>query len=321
VAGHCAVPFFPDTISSLGSKAAQLLLANPVAEEGLAQMSDNSKIEWTDATWNPVRSCTKISPGCKHCYAETFAERFRGVPGHPYEHGFDLRLVPDKLVEPLLWSAPRMIFVNSMSDLFQEDVPDWYVMLVARVMSLATWHTFQVLTKRSERMRDLLNGELAFAADQPHIWWGVSVENQRHGVPRIAHLRKARACVRFLSIEPLLEDLGTLDLDGIHWVIVGGESGHGARPMEAEWVECVRRQCDQARISFFFKQWGGVQKARNGRMLNDRTYDDAPPRLVAEVPDRGKRMAFATGLTDCVRETLSGVGDGLPLYQLAVRRL
>src|SRR5947208_1844208 len=149
-------------------------------------MSEHSAIEWTDATWNPVRGCTKVSPGCTHCYAETFAERFRGVPSHPYEQGFDLRLVPDKLAEPLHWRKPRMIFVNSMSDLFQKDVPDEYIVAVAHVMKLATWHTFQVLTKRSERLRDLLKAKLAFVASEPHIWWGVSVEDRKYGVPRIA---------------------------------------------------------------------------------------------------------------------------------------
>src|SRR5713101_6912168 len=189
-------------------------------------MSDKSRIEWTDATWNPVRGCTKISPGCAHCYAETFAERFRGVAGHPYEQGFDLRLVPDKLKEPLRWSRPRMIFVNSMSDLFHNDVPDEYILSVVNVMRTASWHTYQVLTKRSQRLRDLLKTKFYDACASPHIWWGVSVENQKHGLPRIEHLRAAPARVRFLSIEPLLEDLGKFDLDGIHWVIVGGDSGH-----------------------------------------------------------------------------------------------
>src|SRR5437762_8829401 len=154
-------------------------------------MSDNSKIEWTDATWNPVRGCTKISPGCAHCYAETFAERFRGVPGHPYEQGFDLRLVPEKLTEPITWSKSRMVFVNSMSDLFHDDVPDEYIVLVARVMATSAWHTYQVLTKRSERLRDMLLTKLSFAAELSHIWWGVSVESCRHGLPRVEHLREA----------------------------------------------------------------------------------------------------------------------------------
>src|SRR5438876_3324853 len=209
-------------------------------------MSDRSTIEWTDATWNPVRGCTKISPGCAHCYAETFAERFRGVPGHPYEQGFDLRLVPEKLAEPLKWKSPRMVFVNSMSDLFHEDVPDDYVRQVVRVMQMANWHTYQVLTKRSERLCDLLRTRLAEATGEPRIWWGVSVENRKHGLPRVEDLRTAPAKVRFLSIEPLLEDLGPINLDGIHWVIVGGESGAGARPMEKAWVVSVRDQCAQA---------------------------------------------------------------------------
>jgi protein gp37 len=239
-------------------------------------MAANSKIEWTDATWNPVRGCTKISPGCKHCYAEVFAERFRGVPGHPYEQGFDLRLVPEKLQEPLRWKTPRFVFVNSMSDLFHDSVPDDYIVEVAKVMSEANWHTFQVLTKRSERMQRLLNSKLRFAARLRHIWWGVSVENKKHGVPRIAHLRAANVAVRFLSIEPLLEDIGQINLSGIDWVIVGGESGHGARPMEKQWVVGLKNQCWKARVPFFFKQWGGVRKSKNGRKLEGRTYDQMP---------------------------------------------
>src|ERR1035438_6466435 len=176
----------------------------------------NSKIEWTDATWNPVRGCTKISPGCLHCYAETFAERWRGVPGHPFEQGFDLRLVPEKLGDPLCWGTSRKIFVNSMSDLFHEGVSDDYIVSVARVMTAANWHTYQVLTKRAGRMQKLLKGKLRFAAEQPHIWWGVSVENQKHGLPRIDLLRKSPAQVRFLSVEPLLENLGPINLDGIN---------------------------------------------------------------------------------------------------------
>src|SRR5262245_31231087 len=167
-------------------------------------MSASSKIEWTDATWNPVRGCTKISPGCAHCYAETFAERFRNVRGHPYEQGFDLRLVPEKLTEPVAWAKPRMVFVNSMSDLFHEGIPDEYIVQVAEVMTAANWHIYQVLTKRADRLRALLNSKLRFAAEQSHIWWGVSVENRRHGFPRIDHLREAKPTVAFLSIEPLL---------------------------------------------------------------------------------------------------------------------
>lgn len=170
-------------------------------------MAQHSEIEWTDASWNPVRGCRKISPGCKHCYAETFAERFRGVKGHPYEQGFDPRLVPEKLAEPLRWGSPKLIFVNSMSDLFQEDVPDDYIIAVAKIMQGANWHTYQVLTKRADRMKRLLKGPLRFVSSLPHIWWGVSVEDRRYGIPRIDHLRTAPAQVRFLSVEPLLEDI------------------------------------------------------------------------------------------------------------------
>ena len=239
-------------------------------------MSDNSKIEWTDATWNPVRGCVKISPGCTHCYAATFAERFRGVPGHPYEQGFDFRIVPEKLAEPLKWTKPKMIFVNSMSDLFMDQVPDEYVVAVTKVMHLANWHTFQVLTKRSERLRDMLAGPLAFAAADKHIWWGVSAENRKYGLPRIEHLRAAPAAMRFLSIEPLLEDVGEINLTGIHWVIVGGESGPGARPMDKAWVVSMRNQCRSAKVPFFFKQWGGVRKSETGRLINGKTYDQFP---------------------------------------------
>jgi protein gp37 len=261
-------------------------------------MSANSKIEWTDATWNPVRGCTKISPGCAHCYAETFAERFRGVPGHPYEQGFDLRLVPEKLTDPILWSKQRMVFVNSMSDLFHKDVPDEYIELVVRVMATADWHVYQVLTKRSERLRDLLQTKLRFAAELPHIWWGVSVENKRHGVPRIAHLREATAEMAFLSVEPLLEDLGEVDFAGINWVIVGGESGAGAHPMRKTWVVNVRRQCRKAKVPFFFKQWGGVRKSQNGRELDGRTYDEFPDFQRNDVPDAATRKTLAAQFED-----------------------
>ncbi len=242
-------------------------------------MSIESAIEWTDATWNPVRGCTKISPGCKHCYAETFAERFRGVKGHPYEQGFDLRLVPEKLAEPLRWRKSKMIFVNSMSDLFHDEVPDNYIVAVAQVMVAAQWHAYQVLTKRSERLRKLLNTKLRFAAERRHIWWGVSVEDKKYGLPRIEDLRNADATVRFLSVEPLLEDLGKLDLRGIDWMIVGGESGAGARPMKKEWVLSLRDQCKGSGVPFFFKQWGGVRKAKAGRRLEGRTYDEFPSRV------------------------------------------
>jgi protein gp37 len=239
-------------------------------------MSDNSKIEWTDATWNPVRGCTKISPGCLHCYAETFAERFRGVAGHPFERGFDLRLVPEKLGDPIRWSKPKKVFVNSMSDLFHEGVPDDYIEKICRVMLAADWHVYQVLTKRAARLSALLRGKLREAASAKHIWWGVSVENRAHGLPRVAELRGARPAIAFLSVEPLLEDLGTFDMEGIHWVIVGGESGPGARRMAESWVRGVQFQCRDQQVPFFFKQWGGVRKAEAGRLLDGKTYDEFP---------------------------------------------
>ena len=260
-------------------------------------MSDNSKIEWTDATWNPVRGCTKVSPGCKNCYAETFAERFRGVVGHPFEFGFDLRLVPEKLSQPFQWATSRRIFVNSMSDLFHDSVPDEYIETVAAVMLQANWHVFQVLTKRPERLRRLLRGKLATAAQARHIWWGVSVENRKDGLPRVELLRKSGAAIKFLSIEPLLEDLGRFGLDGMDWVIVGGESGPRARPMEPAWVEKIHLQCHRAGVPFFFKQWGGVQKKRTGRMLHGRTYDELPAIAEQRVPsmherDKRKRLTM-----------------------------
>jgi protein gp37 len=271
-------------------------------------MSLNSHIEWTDATWNPVRGCTKISPGCKHCYAETFAERFRGVKGHPYEQGFDLRLVPEKLTEPFAWRSPKLVFVNSMSDLFQPGVSDEYVEAVSQVMVRANWHTYQVLTKRSERLRDLLQTRLGFAAVKENIWWGVSVEDRKYGLPRIEHLRNAPAAVRFLSVEPLLEDLGEINIAGISWVIVGGESGPGARPMKKDWVISIRDQCKAAGVPFFFKQWGGVRKTQRGRELDGRTYDEYPRRVEASVPERSRCVAFAevflAGVQNLVRPQL-----------------
>lgn len=257
-------------------------------------MSDNSAIEWTDATWNPVRGCTKISPGCKHCYAETLAERFRGVPGHPYQHGFDLVLVPNKLLEPLTWSRSRRVFVNSMSDLFQEGVPADFARQVFEVMALANWHNYQLLTKRADRMRSFVAELPAPLVDLNHIWLGVSVEDRKYGLPRIDALRETAARVRFLSVEPLLEDLGPIDLAGIDWVIVGGESGPGARPMEERWVLSIRDQCAAAGVPFFFKQWGGVIKSRKGRQLQGRTYDEYPDIVPAPPPaatERTRRLA------------------------------
>ena len=254
-------------------------------------MSLGTTIEWTDATWNPVRGCTKISAGCKNCYAERFAEGFRGVPGHPFEQGFHSRLVPEKLAEPLKWKEPRMIFVNSMSDLFHDEVPDAYIEQVADVMLRARWHTFQVLTKRGERIEALLKTKLRKAAAADHIWWGVSVENKRHGVPRIKHLQSAPAKVRFLSVEPLLEDVGRLNLKGISWVIVGGESGPHSRPIEADWVRSVRDQCEKAGVAFFFKQWGGARKKTTGRDLDGATYSEFPDRASNPILPESDRIA------------------------------
>jgi protein gp37 len=261
-----------------------------------ATMSDGSAIEWTDATWNPVRGCTKVSQGCKHCYAETFAERWRGIPGHPYEQGFDLRLVPEKLVEPTRWKRPRRIFVNSMSDLFQSGVDIHFIRRVFETMNAANWHTYQVLTKRAERMLEVTTALSRDLVEQSNIWLGVSVEDRRYGMPRVDLLRKVPAAVRFLSIEPLLEDLGTFDLSGIHWVIVGGESGPGARPMEAAWVQSIQKQCRLQRVPFFFKQWGGVQKSKAGRELGGRTWDEFPsatPNRRRSVPIRHPALVVA----------------------------
>ncbi|MCK9519648.1 MAG: phage Gp37/Gp68 family protein [Dehalococcoidia bacterium] len=242
-------------------------------------MSDGSTIEWTEATWNPVTGCTKVSPGCAHCYAETFAERFRGVKGHPYEMGFDLTLRPERLELPLTWKRPRRIFVNSMSDLFHPDVPDDFVQSVFRTMERATWHEFQVLTKRPERAAALA-GRLPWPSN---IWLGTSVENQRW-VHRVDALRRVPAAVRFLSCEPLLGSL-QLDLQGISWVIVGGESGGGARPMRPEWARSIQGQCADAGVAFFFKQWGAhndegrrVGKGKAGRTLDGRVWSQYPVR-------------------------------------------
>jgi protein gp37 len=272
-------------------------------------MSDKSSIEWTDATWNPIRGCTKISPGCTHCYAETFAERFRGVPGHPYEQGFDLRIVPGKLADPLRWTKAKMVFVNSMSDLFHRDVPDDYVTAVVRVMLSANWHTYQVLTKRSERLREMLAGPLREAAAERHIWWGVSVENREHGLPRIEDLRAAPAAMRFLSVEPLIEDLGQVDLSGIHWVIVGGESGPGARPLDKSWVLSLRDQCAAQGIPFFFKQWGGVRKGKTGRHLDGQTYDQRPAQSTHPIAPSTARAAM-----------LADVERGMEARETAIRQ-
>jgi protein gp37 len=275
-------------------------------------MSDRSEIEWTDATWNPTRGCTKVSPGCRECYALTFAERFRGVPGSAYERGFDPRLAPEMLEKPFTWAGPRKVFVNSMSDLFHEAFPLEYIGRVAWVMERASWHTYQVLTKRSERMRDMLSGPLRRAAGLPHVWWGVSVEDRRFGLPRVDHLRQIPARVRFLSVEPLLEDLGPVDLTGIHWVIAGGESGRRPRVLDPDWVRSIRDQCREANVPFFFKQWGGRNKKRAGRGLDGRTHDELPPVPVRPVAPIGDRRAWVEELRHARRANGEPIRIGLP---------
>ena len=234
-------------------------------------MADNSAIEWTEATWNPVTGCSKVSPGCAHCYAETFAERWRGIPGHPYEQGFDLRLWPQRLEQPLRWARPRMIFVNSMSDLFHEDIPAEYIADVFDVMVRAEHHTFQILTKRQERLAEL-------APDLPwpdNVWMGVTIENRRF-VHRADYLRDVPAAVRFISAEPLLGPLEGLDLTGIDWLIAGGESGTKHRPVKADWLRDLRDRCQDEGVAYFFKQWGGRRPKTGGRELDGRTWDEMP---------------------------------------------
>ncbi len=251
-------------------------------------MSDKSAIEWTDATWNPVTGCTEVSPGCDHCYARTFSERFRGVPGHHFEQGFDLRLWPERLEIPLRWKRPRRIFVNSMSDLFHRDVPDDFIRGVFDTMARADWHIYQVLTKRSHRLAQL-GVELPWPA---HVWAGVSVESDRY-LWRINHLRRVPAQVRFISAEPLLSPLSRLELDGIHWVITGGESGFAARECREEWVRDIRDRCLDAGVAFFHKQWGGRTPRVGGRLLDGRIWEQYPEPMGAvrerqEVEQRGQ---------------------------------
>jgi protein gp37 len=243
-------------------------------------MADGSAIEWTDATWNPVTGCTKITAGCDHCYAERFSERFRGVADHPFETGFDLTLRPERLAQPLAWRRPRMIFVNSMSDLFHKDVPTSFIDQVFQTMEAADWHTFQVLTKRSPLMRDYLRQRYASRAAPPHLWLGVSIEDG-NARSRVEHLRSAPAAVRFLSIEPLIGPVGSLELTGIHWVIAGGESGPQARPMHIDWAREIRDHCSRQGVPFFFKQWGGVRPKSGGRLLDGREWNELPQRVAA----------------------------------------
>jgi protein gp37 len=245
-------------------------------------MADGSAIEWTDATWNPVTGCTKITRGCENCYAERFSERFRGVPGHPFESGFDLTLRPERLEQPMRWRRPRMIFVNSMSDLFHKEVPLNYIDRVFDQMEVADWHVFQLLTKRSSLMRDYLQHRYGGKRGPKHIWCGVSVEDaQAKG--RIEHLRQAPASVRFLSIEPLIGSVGAVDLGGIDWVIAGGESGPGARALHLEWLRDIRDQCVEQKVAFFFKQWGGIRPKTGGRELDGREWSEFPSLKVGGV--------------------------------------
>ncbi|RQP26276.1 DUF5131 family protein [Piscinibacter terrae] len=249
-------------------------------------MTTTSKIEWTEQTWNPTVGCTKISPGCKHCYAETMAKRLNamGTPG--YANGFALTLLPERLGDPYKRKKSTVYFVNSMSDLFHDRVPESFIEKVFEVIEHTPHHTYQILTKRGARMVRFFRNRSVPA----NAWLGVSVEDRRYGVPRIDYLRTVPARIRFLSVEPLLADVGELDLTDIHWVIVGGESGPKARPMKTEWVESIRTQCQQQDVAFFFKQWGGWgadgkkrAKAANGRELNGRTWDEMPAEAVIQI--------------------------------------
>ena len=234
-------------------------------------MAEHSAIEWTESTWNPLTGCDKVSPGCKFCYAERMAKRLKAMGQPNYANGFKLTLHESVLEKPLEWKKPQIIFVNSMSDLFHKDVPVEFVLRTFDVMRRAHWHTFQVLTKRAERLE-----ELSPLIEWPeNVWMGVSVETEKYTY-RIDHLRRTAAKTKFLSLEPLLGPLPALNLKGINWAIVGGESGPGARPVMQEWVTEIRDQCLAAKVPFFFKQWGGVQKKRAGRTLEGRTWDEMP---------------------------------------------
>ena len=238
-------------------------------------MSLNTGIEWTDATWNPVAGCTKVSRGCDHCYAERIAERFRGVSKHPFEHGFDLTFRPHKLREPLGWRSPRRVFVNSMSDLFHKEIPASFIDAVFDTMEAAHWHVFQVLTKRSSLLRRYVSRRYVGKRVPAHIWLGVSIED-RQSLVRLTHLKQTNATLRFVSFEPLLEDLGMLDLNGVHWAIAGGESGASARPIRPEWVRSLRDQCRHQNVAFFFKQWGGRTPKARGNRLDGRHWYEYP---------------------------------------------
>ena len=242
-------------------------------------MTTQSRIEWTEQTWNPTTGCTKVSPGCKHCYAEVMARCLQAMGAGGYDAGFELAMHPGRLGQPLARKKPTVYFVNSMSDLFHEDIPDKFLDEVFGVIRATPQHTYQILTKRAER----LPRYFARRKCPDNVWLGVSVEDRAYGLPRIDQLRRVKAHIRFLSVEPLLEDLGEINLHDIHWVIVGGESGPKARPMQPHWVENIRHQCDDAGVAFFFKQWGGWgadgkkrSKKENGRLLHGKTWDQMP---------------------------------------------
>jgi protein gp37 len=255
-------------------------------------MASKSRIEWTDATWNPVTGCTKISAGCDNCYAARFSERFRDVPGHPFKSGFDLTLRPERLLQPLEWKKPRMIFVNSMSDLFHKEVPNSHISRVFDTMEKANWHIYQVLTKRSSLLRKFINERYPKSKAPAHMWLGVSVENEQ-AVSRISHLQVSNAGIRFLSIEPLIGPVGRLNLKGIDWVIVGGESGPGARPMNPRWAIDIRNQCVKAKVAFFFKQWGGLSPKAGGRLLEGREWNEFPRGLPKSTQQHESQMMSA----------------------------
>ena len=238
-------------------------------------MAQKSSIEWTDTTWNPITGCTKVTRGCDNCYAERFSERFRGVPGHPFTTGFDLTLRPDRLSQPFSWRKPRMVFVNSMSDLFHKKIPNSYIARAFDTMDGAASHTYQILTKRSPLMRNFVNARYGARLAPAHIWLGVSIED-RHSLVRLRHLKETQARVRFVSFEPLLGPIAPVDLSGIQWAIVGGESGPGARPMDPAWARDLRDQCIESGVAFFFKQWGGRTPKFNGNQLDGRQWLEYP---------------------------------------------
>lgn len=254
------------------------------------KMTKTTEIEWTNATWNPVTGCTKISPGCENCYAERFSERFRGVKDHPFENGFDLTLRPTRIEQPLSWKKSRMIFVNSMSDLFHKKIPSSFIEEVFETMEKSDWHIFQVLTKRSSLMRNFINSRYKDRKVPYNIWLGTSVEDAQRK-SRISHLQETNSNVRFLSIEPLIGNVGTLNLQGIDWVIVGGESGPRSRPMKEDWVREVRDQCQEQDVAFFFKQWGGYRPKSGGRELDGELWSQFPS-LPKHAPDP-KRLFVA----------------------------